>query len=111
MTSRRLLPVLAAVTGIAVIAIAVSWQAVGGRTDVGIVVDVDSVGFGEVRTFTLRADDGRRTTYRIGRLENEAEFPVNHLVEHMATVERVRVFYREEGDERVAYRLEDAPDG
>ena len=84
-------------------------QAGGQRTETGVVLRVDATGLTQVSGFTLRTDDGRETTYRIGALENGAEFPPGHLAEHVATAGRVRVFYREEGGARVAYRLEDAP--
>ena len=46
--------------------------------------------------------------FDLSRLENGAEFPPGHLVEHQATAERVRVWYREDGGVRLAIRLEDA---
>ena len=44
----------------------------------------------------------------IGELENGDEFPPGHLAEHQATAEPVVVYYRVEGNERFAVRLEDA---
>jgi hypothetical protein len=73
------------------------------------VVDVDSAGLTDVRGFTLRATDGTETRFRMGVLENGAQFSPGHLVEHQATAEPVRVRFREEGGERVAYRIDDAP--
>ncbi len=46
--------------------------------------------------------------FRIGELENGNEFPPGHLAEHQATAEPVVVYYRVEGNERFAVRLEDA---
>ncbi len=109
MTSRQALPLAVALVAAAALVVVLVGQAGGQRTDTGLVVDVDSAGLTDVRGFTLRTDDGRETTYRIGRLENGTDFPPGHLVEHLATAERVRVFYREESGERVAFRLEDAP--
>jgi hypothetical protein len=78
------------------------------RSETGVVVDVESSGLTDVRAFTLRGSDGRQRTFRIGSLENAAEFPPGHLVEHIASAEPVRVFYREEEGGLIAYRLEDA---
>ena len=73
-----------------------------------MIVGVDSAGLDGSSGFTLRTTDGHASCSRIGDLENGAEFPPGHLVEHQATAQPVRVWYRTEGDERVAVRLEDA---
>ncbi|MFL5779042.1 MAG: hypothetical protein ACJ761_08885 [Chloroflexota bacterium] len=75
----------------------------------GVVVGVESQGLDRVGAFTLRAADGRTIRFRIGVLENGAQFPPGHLAEHQATAQKVRVTYRTEGSDLVAYRLEDAP--
>jgi hypothetical protein len=74
----------------------------------GLLVRLDSEGLTKVDGFRLRTDAGAELDFRIGVLENGAEFPPGHLAEHMATSSRVRAFFREEGGERVVYRLEDA---
>jgi hypothetical protein len=79
-----------------------------GDEAVGIVVGIDSAGLTDVRGFTLRTDDGRDLVFRIGTLENGAEFPPGHLGEHQAFATRIRVWYRSVGDLLVAFRLEDA---
>ena len=79
-----------------------------GEEAVGIVVAIDAGGLTDVRGFTLRGDDGRDLAFRIGTLENGAEFPPGHLAEHQAFATRIRVWYRASGDERIAFRLEDA---
>ena len=83
-------------------------EAPAGDQVVGIVTSVDSGGLSDVRGFTLRSEDGRDLTFRIGALENGVEFPPGHLVEHQTLVSRIRVWYRTDGDELVAFRLEDA---
>jgi hypothetical protein len=108
-SARRLLPVAVAVAAVAVVVLVVLAQAGDQRQSIGIVIDVDAAGLTEVRGFTLRTDAGEELDYRLGSLENGAEFPPGHLVEHVATAEPVLVFYREEGGDRVAYRIEDAP--
>ena len=74
----------------------------------GVVVSVDSAGLGDVRGFTLRQAGGETIEFRLGELENPTEFPPGHLAEHQATAQPVRVWYRFEGAERFAVRLEDA---
>lgn len=74
---------------------------------VGVVVGVDSSGLADVRGFTLRRAGGETLVFRLGELENGDQFPPGHLAEHQATAAPVRVWYRMEGDERFAVRLED----
>ena len=76
---------------------------------VGVIVGVQSEGLDKVRGFTLRTADGTTTPFVVGTLENGLEFPPGHLVEHQSTAERIRVWYRTDGQARVAIRLEDAP--
>ena len=75
---------------------------------VGVIVHVESTGIDAVSAITLRTGDGATLDFTIGQLENGAEFPPGHLVEHQATAAPVRVWYRMEGDVRVAVRIEDA---
>jgi hypothetical protein len=75
----------------------------------GVLTDIDSEGLTQVTGFTIRANDGRSITFKIGTLENGAEFPPGHLAEHLATSSPVRVYFRAEGPDLVVYRLEDAP--
>jgi hypothetical protein len=74
----------------------------------GAVIRLDAEGLTRVTGFRLRTDDGTEQDFRIGVLENGAQFPPGHLAEHMATSTRIRVYYREEAGERVVFRLEDA---
>jgi hypothetical protein len=75
----------------------------------GVVVAVDSAGLGDVRDFVVRVADGTTVTLAVGQLENATEFSPSHLVEHMASSEPIRAWYRIENGSPVAYRLEDAP--
>jgi hypothetical protein len=76
----------------------------------GIVLSVDSAGLGDVRGFTLRPNgSGTGFGFVLGDLENATEFSPSHLAEHQASSSPVRVYFRVDGDERVVYRLEDAP--
>jgi hypothetical protein len=76
----------------------------------GVIVAVDSAGLSDVRGFTLRRPGGEMLMFRLGELENRDQFPPGHLAEHQATAAPVRVWYRMEGSERFAVRLEDATD-
>ena len=75
----------------------------------GILTDIDSEGLTKVTGFTLRTNDGQSITFRIGTLENGADFPPGHLAEHLATSSPVRVYFRADAPDLVVYRLEDAP--
>ena len=75
----------------------------------GLVIDLQAQGLTEVTGFTLRTNDGREIAFRLGILENGAQFPPGHLAAHMATAQPVRVWFREDGGSLVVYRLEDAP--
>ena len=79
------------------------------QTETGLVVAVDSSGLTNVRGFSIRTHDGRTVAFKVGVLENGAEFPPGHLLEHAATGVRVVVTYRQENGVLVAIRLDDAP--
>ena len=75
------------------------------------VVGVDSAGPDRrPRVHASGPRDGRTVAFRIGVLENGAEFPPGHLVEHAATgVSGRRRRTGPENGELVAIRLDDAP--
>ncbi|HEV8547322.1 MAG TPA: hypothetical protein VGQ64_13585 [Candidatus Limnocylindrales bacterium] len=98
---------IALVAAAAVVAAIVSRPA--DRTQVGVVISVDSVSLTNVRGFTIRTPDGRTMVFRIGQLQNGAQFPPGHLAEHAATAVPIVVTYRDEAGANVAVRLEDAP--
>ncbi len=79
------------------------------QTVAGFVVDVKSTSLTQVDSFTIRTQEGQELAFRVGPLELDGgAFPAGHLREHMALNQAVAVAYREEGGERVAYRLVDA---
>ena len=82
----------------------------GAQAVVGVIVGVDSSGLDRVsRASRCGRPIRARSSSTIGDLENGAEFPPGHLVEHQATAQPVRVWYRtDDGSEKVAVRLEDA---
>ena len=107
--SRRL-PLLVAALAMAAVAIALLGRPNGDvEVEEGVVVAVDAAGLADVRGFTLRTADARTVTFRIGEQENGAEFPPSHLFEHQATSQAVRVMYRRDGTDLIAFRIEDAP--
>ena len=81
----------------------------GTQEFTGVIVAVDSAGLGDVRGVTVRATDGTLASFSLEQLQNATEFPPGHLIEHQATSERVRVFYRRDGEALVAFRIVDAP--
>ena len=87
---------------------AVDPEAPQGEQVVGVVTAIESEGLTDVRSFALRTQDGRDLDFRIGRLENGAEFPPGHLGEHQTLRTLIRVWYRTDGPDLVACRLEDA---
>lgn len=112
MTPARRVVVLSSL-GIALLVVAVavglSFARPAIRTETGVVVAVEAVSLTDVRGFTIRTADGRTVVFRVGRLENGAEFPPGHLAEHAATATQVLVTYRTEDGALVAFRIEDAP--
>jgi len=74
----------------------------------GVVIAVDAASLTDVRSFTVRTSDGASLDFELGTLENATTFSPSHLREHQATSERIRVWFRDEGGQRVAYRIEDA---
>jgi len=98
------------IVGVVAVGLAISSTLLSSpvRTEVGVVVAVESVSLADVRGFTIRTPDGRVVVFRVGTLENGAEFPPGHLGEHQATASPIRVTYRDEGADHVAIRLEDA---
>ncbi len=57
----------------------------------GVIVAVRSEGLDRVNGFDLRTIDQGTLAFTLGDLENGAEFPPGHLVEHQATAQPVRV--------------------
>ena len=75
----------------------------------GVPIDIEAEGFTQVTAFTIRTDDGQQLRFVLGPLENATQFPPTHLAEHLAGSTRIVVFFRPDGSDQVAYRLEDAP--
>jgi hypothetical protein len=75
----------------------------------GVPIDIEAEGFSKVNAFTIRTEDGRQLRFVLGPLDNPTEFPPQHLAEHLAGSTTIRVYFRPQGPDEVAYRLEDAP--
>ena len=80
----------------------------GTTAVVGVIVGVNAVSLGDVRSFRLRAQDGAILEFGLAALENGDEFPPGHLAEHQATAEPIRVWYRDAAGTLLAVRIEDA---
>lgn len=104
-----LVAIIAATGGAAVLLSGSGAGVTDGPSEVGVIVGVNSEGLDKVRGFSLRTGDGTTIAFSVGTLENGAAFPPGHLVEHQATAQPVRVWYRTEGGTRTAIRIEDAP--
>ena len=74
----------------------------------GVVVSVDSSGLTDVHGFVLLTWGQASVDFKLGILENATEFSPSHLREHLATSQPIRVYFRLENGQRVAYRIEDA---
>lgn len=98
-------------TRVAVLVAAVAIAGCGSSNVVaGFVIDVQSTSLTQIDSFVLRTPDGEELRFRVGATELDGGgFPATHLREHMALNEPVAVAFREEGGERVAYLLKDAP--
>lgn len=79
------------------------------RTETGVVVDVDQSGLATVDGFTLRLADGREMRFDTSKTRfDTAGFPPQHLQEHRALAEAVRVTYQVRDDVNRVVKLEDA---
>ena len=79
------------------------------RTVTGLVVAIDSAAVGQVHGFTLRTADGEELRFdtRDTRFD-AAGFPPQHLQEHRALAEPVRVTYHVREGVNHVVKLEDA---
>jgi hypothetical protein len=74
----------------------------------GVIVAIDSRGLDDIRSFTLRADDGSIHVFDLRELPDTAAFPLGHLAEHQATAEPVIVAFRVQDGVLLATRIDDA---
>jgi hypothetical protein len=104
------LGVLVVVVGLATLLLAGPGSSPPGDTTPveGVIVGIDSEGISNIRSFELRTTDGTIRLFGLALLENGAEFPPGHLLEHSVTAQPVRVWYRTVNGTDLAIRLEDA---
>ena len=67
-------------------------------------VDVAATSLTSVRSFDLRAEDGRRLSFRV---DGDIGMTPGHLREHMVLGEPITVTYHEAADALQALRVED----
>lgn len=76
----------------------------------GVILEVEATSLTEVASFTLRTNDGETLVFAIApdaAVDPDNGFVASHLRSHAGLGEQVAVYYREEGDARLAFRLED----
>ena len=82
----------------------------GERSVEGIIIKVDVASLTQVETFTMRDNDNNIIiTFRIApdaTQDPEEGFFPSHLREHAVAVGQVKVFYRVEGGEFLALKIE-----
>lgn len=80
------------------------------RTAEGVVLDVQGTSLTKIDSFTLRTADGQLLTFTANEVTfDQQSFPPQHLREHQALAQPVRVTYRVEDSRNVAIKLQDAP--
>jgi len=77
-------------------------------TVVGLVTAIDAKSLVDVRSFTLRADDGHSVVFEFVPGVNTG-FPPAHLEEHRASGEKVQVTYHVDAGRNLVDHLDDAP--
>lgn len=102
-------PVLGALSSLALVLALVACGGDTLQTEIGVVTDVRSTGLAVIDGFTLRTPDGREIGFDTTQTRFDATgFPPQHLQEHRALAEPVRVTYQvKDGANRVV-KLEDA---
>jgi hypothetical protein len=83
-------------------------QAIPGSPVRGVVVAVDSRGLDDVRSFTLRSEDGAILVFDLREMGDSPTFPLGHLAEHQATAEPVIVTFRVDDGILIATEIADA---
>ena len=79
------------------------------QTETGVVIAVEQTGLAEVTGFTLRTSDGRELRFDTTETRFDAAgFPPQHLQEHRALAEPVRVTYQPKDGTNRVIKLEDA---
>ena len=95
------------------LALAMVLLACGGgdtlRTETGVVLDVQAQGLASISGFTLRTADGRQLRFdTTGTRFDAAGFPPEHLQEHRALAEPIKVTFQTRDGVNAVVKLEDA---
>lgn len=64
--------------------------------------------FSEVTGFTLLTSGGETLTFKIGELDNAADFPDYQLYDRLTSGDPILVFFEIVGNDLVVYHIEDA---
>lgn len=102
---------LAGFSLIATLALAAVACGDGEQSATGVITHVDAASITQVDSFTLRTNEGETLTFSIAAEaapDPQEGFIASHLRSHAAVADQVEVFYREEGGELLALRLEHA---
>lgn len=76
----------------------------------GVVVQVNGTSPSAISSFVLHTADGQLLTFTVGPVTfDQTSFPPEHLREHQALAQPVKVTYKIENGQDVAVKLEDAP--
>ena len=92
---------------LAVLAFAIAACAETLDQTIGVVIGVESPGFGQVDAFELVTPDGERLTFDTTEFVFQPEFPASHMGEHQRLSEPIEVTYRQDGDRLIITRLRD----
>jgi hypothetical protein len=74
----------------------------------GVIVGIDTAGGGKVDGFLLRTNESETIFFKMGTLENAADFPPDSIQDHQTTASPILVFFHQEQAALVVYRIEDA---
>ena len=84
----------------------------GPKTVTGVVTSVDASSLTKLNGFTLHTDDNRTLVFKVAPdadRDPQNGFVAGHLRTHALAATKVKIFYREENGELLAFRLEDIP--
>ncbi len=82
----------------------------GTKTVIGVVTNVDASSLTQLNSFTLHTDDDRTLVFKLASdadRDPQNGFVAGHLRTHSLGATKVKIFYREEGGQLLAFRLED----
>ena len=84
----------------------------GTKTVTGVVTSVDAPSLTKLNGFTLHTDDDRTLVFKVAPdadRDPQNGFVAGHLRTHALGATKVKISYREENGQLLAFRLEDIP--